>query len=352
MTRTERIAALEALARDRVLILDGAMGTQIQDLKLDEDGYRGERFADWPSAIKGNNDILNLTTPDAVKAIHKAYFEAGSDIVETNTFSATTIAQADYDMQDLANEIAREGARLARQAADEVEAETGSPRGVAGAIGPTNKTLSISPDVNDPGFRDIDFDTVRQAYYDQAEAMAEFVDFFLIETVFDTLNAKAAIKALMDLRAATGTDLPIMISGTITDRSGRTLSGQTAEAFWYSVRHARPWAVGLNCALGAEEMRPYIAEIARLADTRIIAYPNAGLPNDMGEYDEQPDQTASFVSEWAEHGLVNVLGGCCGTTPDHIRAIAKAVKDVQPRRPAKRERAMRLSDLEPFELSA
>ncbi|MCR9267427.1 MAG: homocysteine S-methyltransferase family protein, partial [Alphaproteobacteria bacterium] len=214
MTRTERIAALEALARDRVLILDGAMGTQIQDLKLDEDGYRGERFADWPSAIKGNNDILNLTTPDAVKAIHKAYFEAGSDIVETNTFSATTIAQADYDMQDLANEIAREGARLARQAADEVEAETGSPRGVAGAIGPTNKTLSISPDVNDPGFRDIDFDTVRQAYYDQAEAMAEFVDFFLIETVFDTLNAKAAIKALMDLRAATGTDLPIMISGT------------------------------------------------------------------------------------------------------------------------------------------
>jgi 5-methyltetrahydrofolate--homocysteine methyltransferase len=352
MTRTERIAALEALARDRVLILDGAMGTQIQDLKLDEDGYRGDRFADWPSAIKGNNDILNLTTPDAVKAIHKAYFEAGSDIVETNTFSATTIAQADYDMQDLANEIAREGARLARQAADEVEAETGSPRGVAGAIGPTNKTLSISPDVNDPGFRDIDFDTVRQAYYDQAEAMAEFVDFFLIETVFDTLNAKAAIKALMDLRAATGTDLPIMISGTITDRSGRTLSGQTAEAFWYSVRHARPWAVGLNCALGAEEMRPYIAEIARLADTRIIAYPNAGLPNDMGEYDEQPDQTAGFVSEWAEHGLVNVLGGCCGTTPDHIRAIAKAVKDVQPRRPAKRERAMRLSGLEPFELSA
>ncbi|MAK64458.1 MAG: 5-methyltetrahydrofolate--homocysteine methyltransferase [Maricaulis sp.] len=352
MTRQDRIAALEALAKESVLILDGAMGTQIQDLGLDEDGYRGDRFADWASSIKGNNDILNLTAPESVKAIHRAYFQAGSHIVETNTFSATTIAQADYNMQSLADEIAREGARQAREAADAVEAETGIPRAVAGAIGPTNKTLSISPDVNDPGYRDIDFEAVRQAYYDQAAAMAELVDFFLIETVFDTLNAKAAIKALLDLRAATGEDIPIMISGTITDRSGRTLSGQTAEAFWYSVRHARPWAVGLNCALGAEEMRPYIAEIARLADTRIIAYPNAGLPNDMGEYDEQPDQTAGFVSEWAEHGLVNILGGCCGTTPAHIRAIARSVKDVQPRRPAKRERAMRLSGLEPFELSA
>ena len=352
MTSSERVKALEALARERVLILDGAMGTQIQDLQLDEDGYRGTRFADWAVSIKGNNDILNLTTPQAVKDIHKAYFEAGSDIVETNTFSATSIAQADYEMQDLAPEIAREGARLAREAADEVEAETGSPRGVAGAIGPTNKTLSISPDVNDPGFRDIDFDTIRQAYYDQAEAMAEHVDFFLIETIFDTLNAKAAIKALLDLKAKTGIERPILISGTITDRSGRTLSGQTAEAFWYSVRHARPWAVGLNCALGAEEMRPYIAEISRVADTRIITYPNAGLPNDMGEYDETPDQTAGFVGEWAQSGLVNILGGCCGTTPEHIRAIAEAVKGAKPRRPAERERAMRLSGLEPFELSA
>jgi 5-methyltetrahydrofolate--homocysteine methyltransferase len=352
MKTGERVEALAALGRERVLILDGAMGTQIQDLKLDEEGYRGERFADWPSAIKGNNDILNLTTPEAVKAIHKAYFEAGSDIVETNTFSATSIAQADYGMQDLAPEIAREGARLAREAADEIEAETGTPRGVAGAIGPTNKTLSISPDVNDPGFRDIDFETIRKAYREQAAAMAEHVDFFLIETVFDTLNAKAAIKALLDLRAETGIDRPIMISGTITDRSGRTLSGQTAEAFWYSVRHARPWAVGLNCALGAEEMRPYIAEIARVADTRIITYPNAGLPNDMGEYDETPDETSGFVGEWAQSGLVNILGGCCGTTPEHIRAIAEAVKGAKPRRPARRERAMRLSGLEPFELSA
>ncbi|WP_300540797.1 homocysteine S-methyltransferase family protein [Maricaulis sp.] len=352
MTQSGRIEKLGTLARERVLILDGAMGTQIQDLKLDEDGYRGERFAEWQVAIKGNNDILNLTSPEAVKAIHKAYFEAGSDIVETNTFSATSIAQADYEMQDLAPEIAREGARLARAAADEVEAETGSPRGVAGAIGPTNKTLSISPDVNDPGFRDIDFDSVRNAYYEQAEAMAEHVDFFLIETIFDTLNAKAAIKALLDLKAATGIDRPILISGTITDRSGRTLSGQTAEAFWYSVRHAKPWAVGLNCALGAEEMRPYITEIARVADTRIITYPNAGLPNDMGEYDETPAETAAQVSDWAENGLVNILGGCCGTTPDHIRAIAEAVKSAKPRRPARRERAMRLSGLEPFELSA
>ena len=352
MTSSERVDALEALARERVLVLDGAMGTQIQDLQLDEDGYRGERFADWQVSIKGNNDVLNITAQDAVKAIHKAYFQAGSDIVETNTFSATTIAQADYEMQDLAPEIAREGARLAREAADEVEAETGSPRGVAGAIGPTNKTLSISPDVNDPGFRDIDFDTIRAAYHQQAEAMAEYVDFFLIETIFDTLNAKAAIKALLDLKAETGIDRPILISGTITDRSGRTLSGQTAEAFWYSVRHAKPWAVGLNCALGAEEMRPYIAEISRVADTRIITYPNAGLPNDMGEYDETPDETAGFVGEWAQSGLVNILGGCCGTTPEHIRAIAEAVKGAKPRRPAKRERAMRLSGLEPFELSA
>ena len=352
MTREERLAALEALATERVLILDGAMGTQIQTLRLDEAGYRGTRFADWQVAIKGNNDILNLTRPDAVRDIHAAYFKAGADIVETNTFSATSIAQADYEMQGLAAEIAREGARLAREAADAVEAETGSPRGVSGAIGPTNKTLSISPDVNDPGFRDVDFDTVRAAYYEQAGAMAEYVDFFLIETVFDTLNAKAAIKALLDLKADGKGDRPIMISGTITDRSGRTLSGQTAEAFWYSVRHARPWAVGLNCALGAEEMRPHIAEIARIADTRVIAYPNAGLPNDMGEYDETPDQTSGFVGEWAQSGLVNILGGCCGTTPEHIRAIAEAARTARPRQPARRGRAMRLSGLEPFELSA
>ncbi|BDX00654.1 homocysteine S-methyltransferase family protein [Maricaulis maris] len=352
MTRENRIKAIEAKGAERVLILDGAMGTQIQDLKLDEDGYRAMRFSDWGVSIKGNNDILNLSAPDAVKAIHRAYFEAGADIVETNTFSATSIAQADYEMQALAPEIAREGARLAREAADQVTSETGSIRAVAGAIGPTNKTLSISPDVNDPGFRDVDFETVRAAYLEQAEAMEAFVDFFLIETIFDTLNAKAAIKALLDLRAQTGNTVPIIISGTITDRSGRTLSGQTAEAFWYSVRHARPWAVGLNCALGADEMRPYISELSRVADTRIIAYPNAGLPNDMGEYDETPDQTASHLGEWAESGLVNILGGCCGTTPDHIRAIAAAAGSAAPRRPAKHKRAMRLSGLEPFELAS
>ena len=352
MSRARRIVHFEQRATDRILILDGAMGTQIQDLKLDEDGYRGVRFADWGVSIKGNNDILNLTAPDSVKAIHRAYFEAGADIVETNTFSATSIAQADYEMQALAPEIAREGARLAREAADEVARETGLERGVAGAIGPTNKTLSISPDVNDPGHRDVDFETVRAAYLEQAEAMAPFVDFFLIETIFDTLNAKAAIKALLDRQAASGDAIPIMISGTITDRSGRTLSGQTAEAFWYSVCHARPWAIGLNCALGADEMRPYISEISRVAETRIIAYPNAGLPNDMGEYDETPDQTAGHLGEWAGSGLVNILGGCCGTTPAHIHAIAAAANSAEPRRPAERKRAMRLSGLEPFELAS
>ncbi|WP_300527198.1 homocysteine S-methyltransferase family protein [Maricaulis sp.] len=352
MTRQDRIQALSALAEDRILILDGAMGTQIQDLKLDEDGYRGARFADWAQPVKGNNDLLNLTAPEAVKAIHTAYFEAGADIVETNTFSATTIAQADYAMEHLAAEIAAEGARLAREAADEMEARTGTPRAVAGAIGPTNKTLSISPDVNDPGYRDVDFDAVHQAYLEQARAMAPYIDLLLVETVFDTLNAKAAIKALIDLAQETGEHIPVMISGTITDRSGRTLSGQTAEAFWYSVRHAKPWAIGLNCALGAEELRPYLAEISRVADTRVIAYPNAGLPNDMGEYDEEPHETAGHLSEWAASGLVNILGGCCGTTPDHIRAIANGSKGAKPRNPVRRERAMLLSGLEPFELTA
>lgn len=352
MTRQDRIQALSALAEERILVLDGAMGTQIQDLKLDEDGYRGTRFADWGQSVKGNNDLLNLTAPDAVKAIHTAYFEAGADIVETNTFSATTIAQADYAMENLATEIASEGARLAREAADEVEARTGTPRAVAGAIGPTNKTLSISPDVNDPGYRDVDFDAVHQAYLEQARAMAPYVDLLLVETVFDTLNAKAAIKALIDLADETGEHIPVMISGTITDRSGRTLSGQTAEAFWYSVRHARPWAIGLNCALGAEELRPYLAEISRVADTKVIAYPNAGLPNDMGEYDEEPYETAGHLSEWASSGLVNILGGCCGTTPAHIRAIADGSKNAKPRNPVRRERAMLLSGLEPFELTA
>lgn len=353
MTRAQRLAALEARARDHILVLDGAMGTMIQQLKPDEDAYRGTRFADWSCSVKGNNDLLNLTWPDAIRDIHRQYFEAGADIAESNTFSATTIAQADYAMEDLADEIASEGARLAREAADEAEAETGLPKAVAGAIGPTNKTLSISPDVNDPGYRDVTFDDVRAAYAAQVLAMAPFVDFFLIETVFDTLNAKAAIKAVLDLRASGAVDaeIPILISGTITDASGRTLSGQTTEAFWNAIRHARPWAVGLNCALGAQQLRPYVKEMSRIADTRVLTYPNAGLPNAFGEYDETPDETAAFIADWAEQGLLNIVGGCCGTTPAHIAAIAKAVAGRAPRAIPDRPRAMRLSGLEPFELA-
>jgi 5-methyltetrahydrofolate--homocysteine methyltransferase len=353
MNRTDRLEALEQRGREHVLILDGAMGTMIQRLKLDEAGYRGERFADWTRPVQGNNDLLNLSQPDAVRDIHKAYFDAGADIAESNTFSATAIAQADYAMEDLADEIASEGARLAREAADEAEAETGLPKAVAGAIGPTNKTLSISPDVNDPGHRDVTFDQVRDTYAAQARAMAEHVDFFLIETIFDTLNAKAAIKAILDLRASGEVDaaIPVLISGTITDASGRTLSGQTTEAFWNSVRHARPWAVGLNCALGARELRPYVKEMSRIAETRVLAYPNAGLPNAFGEYDETPEQTAGFIRDWAGEGLLNIVGGCCGTTPEHIAAIAKAASEGRVRDIPQRPRAMRLSGLEPFELA-
>ena len=353
MTRQDRLKALEKRAAENILVLDGAMGTMIQALELDEDGYRGERFADWSCSVKGNNDLLNLTQQDAIRDIHKTYFEAGADLVESNTFSATTIAQADYEMQDLADEIASEGARLAREAADAVEAETGEPKAVAGAIGPTNKTLSISPDVNDPGYRDTTFDKVREAYAAQVRAMAGHVDFFLIETIFDTLNAKAAIKAILDCRNAGDVprDIPILISGTITDASGRTLSGQTTEAFFNSVRHAKPWAIGLNCALGAKELRPYVKEMSRIAETRVLVYPNAGLPNAFGEYDETPDQTAAFIADWAGEGLINVVGGCCGTTPDHIKAIAAAAAKGEPRKIPERPRAMRLSGLEPFELA-
>lgn len=352
MTRKDRIAALEAASKDRILVLDGAMGTQIQDIRPSEEDYRGERFADWGSPLKGNNDLLCLTRPNAIEQIHEHYFEAGADIVETNTFSATTIAQADYKMEHLASEIASEGARLARKAADIVTEKTGIQRCVAGAIGPTNKTLSLSPDVNDPGYRDVDFDTVYTAYYEQAEAMQPFVDFFLVETIFDTLNAKAAIKALLDLADQSGEEVPIMISGTITDASGRTLSGQTTEAFWNSIRHAKPWAVGLNCALGADQLRRYVAEMSRIAGTRVLAYPNAGLPNAFGEYDETPDETAAHIAEWAESGLLNIVGGCCGTTPNHIAAIAKAVKGKPARQYGPRAPAMRLSGLEPFALTA
>ncbi len=348
MNRSERIAHLTALASDRILILDGAMGTMIQTLRLEEEDFRGRRFADWPSSLRGNNDLLNLSRPQAIAAIHQAYFDAGADFAETNTFSATSIAMADYGMSALAPEIAARGARIAREVAD----RQARPVGVMGAIGPTNKTLSLSPKVTDPGYRDVTFDEVHSAYTEQARAMAPFVDFFLIETIFDTLNAKAAIKALLDLRAETGENIPLVISGTITDASGRTLSGQTPEAFWFSIRHAQPWAVGLNCALGAKEMRRHIAAIAKIADTRVIAYPNAGLPNAFGEYDETPDQTSGFLGEWAQSGLVNILGGCCGTTPDHIRAIVQAVTGQPPRKIPVQASAMRLSGLEPFEVIA
>lgn len=354
MTRAERLKTAESYARERILVLDGAMGTEIQNLGLTEEDFRGERFADWAKPLKGNNDVLNLASPDAVIKVHRAYFEAGADIVETNTFSATNIAQADYGMEEIADEIASEGARLAREAADQVSEETGSQRFVAGAIGPTNKTLSISPDVEDPGYRDVSFDDVREAYAAQIKAMAPYVDFFLIETIFDTLNAKAAIKALLDFRAQGKIDdeIPVMLSGTITDASGRTLSGQTTEAFWNSVRHAKPWAVGLNCALGGKELRQYVQEMSRIADTRVLAYPNAGLPNAMGEYDETPEETAAFIESWAKDGLVNIVGGCCGTTPEHIAAIAKAAAKGGPRSIPERPRAMRLSGLEPFELAS
>lgn len=348
MSNETLIDQLSAKAKDEILILDGAMGTMLQKHSFSEKQFRGERFADWESPVQGNNDLLNLTQPDAVRDIHSQFIAAGADLIETNTFSATVIAQGDYNMQSIAAEIAEAGAKLARQAADAAD----KPVGVLGAIGPTNKTLSLSPDVNNPGYREVTFDDVRVAYLEQAHAMAPYVDFFLIETIFDTLNAKAAIKALLDFRAETGKDIPVIISGTITDASGRTLSGQTAEAFWHSVRHAQPWAIGLNCALGAKMMRPHIAAISKIADTRVIAYPNAGLPNEFGEYDELPEQTAAQLEEWAKSGLVNVLGGCCGTTPPHIKAISGAVKGKAPRKVAEPPRAMRLSGLEPFQLAS
>lgn len=348
-----RSAVLAAEAAKRILVLDGAMGTMIQRLKLTEADFRGERFKDWPRDLKGNNDLLILTRPDAVEAIHRQYFEAGADIVETNTFSSTSIAQADYGMEALAYELNFEGARIARRAADAVAAATGRPRFVAGAIGPTNRTASISPDVNNPGFRAVTFDELRAAYAEATRGLVDGgADLILIETIFDTLNAKAAVAAVEDVFEEKGVGLPVMISGTITDLSGRTLSGQTPTAFWYSLRHARPFSIGLNCALGAREMRAHIDEIGRVADTLVCAYPNAGLPNEFGEYDESPEAMAKLVGEFARSGLVNVVGGCCGTTPDHIGAIAQAVEGVAPRRIPEVAPQLRLSGLEPFTAAA
>jgi 5-methyltetrahydrofolate--homocysteine methyltransferase len=319
----------------RILIIDGAMGTMIQRYKLSEADYRGERFKDWHTDVKGNNDLLSITQPAIITGIHREYLEAGADIIETNTFSSTTIAQADYDMQPLAHELNVAAARCARTAADEfTKKDPSKPRYVAGAIGPLNKTLSLSPDVNNPGYRAVTFDEVAAAYEEQVRGLAEGgVDILLVETIFDTLNAKAAIYAIKKLtRQSRIPELPIMISGTITDASGRTLSGQTLEAFYVSIMHANPLSVGLNCALGAAEMRPHIEELSQLCRCYTSAYPNAGLPNAFGEYDEQPHETAHIIEEWAANGWLNIVGGCCGTTPDHIRHIAGAVAKFSPRK--------------------
>ncbi len=328
------------------------MGTMIQALGLDEDGFRGARFDAWNREVRGNNDLLNLSRPDSVRAIHLAYFRAGADIVSTNTFSSTRIAQADYGMAEIAYELNAEGARLAREAARMAQDEDGRERYVAGAIGPTNRTASISPDVSNPGFRAISFDELRLAYSEQIRGLiVGGADLLLIETIFDTLNAKAAIYAIADVMEERAINLPVMISGTITDRSGRILSGQTPEAFWNSIAHAVPISIGLNCALGAREMRAHIAELSRVADTLICAYPNAGLPNEFGHYDEGPEAMAAQMGEFAAAGLINIAGGCCGTTPEHIRAIARAVAGKPPRAVPKIEPMLRLSGLEAFTLT-
>lgn len=327
------MAKIEDILKERILILDGAMGTMLQRRKFEEGDFRGERFKDWPQDLKGNNDLLGLTQPEAIAQVHRAYLEAGADILETNTFSSTTIAMADYGMEGLVGELNRESARIARKVADEFTAKDPSkPRFVAGCMGPTNKTASMSPDVNDPGFRAISFDALRVAYKEQAEALLEGgVDLLLIETVFDTLNAKAALFALEEIKEERGIDFPIMVSGTITDASGRTLSGQTAEAFLISVSHIPLLSVGFNCALGAKQLVPHLEVVAAKSPWATSAHPNAGLPNAFGEYDESPDQMAEQIAEYLEKGLVNIVGGCCGTTPEHIRAIAALVRDQKPR---------------------
>jgi len=344
--------SLLAAARERILVLDGAMGTMIQALGFDEAGFRGARFANFRRDIRGNNDLLILTQPKAIENIHAAYLRAGADIVATNTFSSTSIAQADYEMSELAYELNREGAKLARAAAEQVSREDGKPRFVAGAIGPTNRTASISPDVSNPGYRAVTFDDLRKAYGGQIKGLLDGgVDLLLLETIFDTLNAKAALYAIAEISEERGIDVPVMVSGTITDKSGRLLSGQLPEAFWYSVRHARPITIGFNCALGAEDLRAHIADIGRVADTLVCAYPNAGLPNEFGQYDESPEYMARLIGEFAASGLVNIVGGCCGTTPEHIAAIAAAVEPHKPRAIPVIEPRLKLSGLEPFELT-
>ena len=342
---------LLAEAAKRILITDGAFGTEIQNWKLSEADYAGD--LGLTKDQKGNNDILALTKPAVPEAIHRAYFEAGADIAETNTFSANRISQADYAAEHLVREINVESARLARRLADEYQAKDGRPRFVAGAVGPTNKTLSLSPDVNDPGFREIDFDYLKGVYREQTDALIEGgADFILVETVFDTLNAKAAIMAALEAGEALGRDVPIMLSMTLTDLSGRNLSGHTVEAFWHAVRHAKPVTIGLNCSFGAEQLRPHVRTLAGIADTLIMVSPNAGLPNELGEYDEAPATTAGLVGEWASAGQVNILGGCCGSTPAHIKAIAEGVAGLAPRVMPGPPVVTRLAGLEPMTMAA
>jgi 5-methyltetrahydrofolate--homocysteine methyltransferase len=340
-----RLALLEQ-AKQRILITDGAFGTEIQNFKLGEADYAGA--LGLAKDQKGNNDILALTKPEVPESIHRAYFAAGADIAETNTFSANRISQADYAAEHLVREINVESAKLARKVADEFAAD-GRPRFVAGAIGPTNKTLSLSPDVNDPGFREIDWDHLVEVYAEQVEALIEGgVDFILIETVFDTLNAKAGVMAVRHVEERLGREIPIMLSMTLTDLSGRNLSGHTVEAFWWAVRHARPLTIGLNCSFGATQLRPHVKTLAEICDTLIMVYPNAGLPNELGEYDELPETTAGLVQEWAQAGQVNILGGCCGSTPAHIGAMVRAVQGLPGRKLPELEAVTRLAGLEPF----
>lgn len=328
------MASIREELEKRILIIDGAMGTMIQRYKLDEKDFRGDRFTNFHKDVKGNNDLLSITQPQIITSIHKEYLFAGADIIETNTFSSTSIAQADYDLQSLAYELNVASATCAKKAIEAylIETKDSNPKYVAGAIGPLNKTLSLSPDVNNPGYRAVTFDEVVTAYSEQIKGLIDGgVDILLIETIFDTLNAKAAIFAAKKVFRELQIELPIMISGTITDASGRTLSGQTLEAFYVSVKHANPISIGLNCALGAKEMRSHIEDLSSIASCFVSAYPNAGLPNAMGEYDEEPEQTADFIKEWANNGWVNIVGGCCGTTPDHIKHIAEQVKNIAPR---------------------
>lgn len=350
-TRERRIEALFEALESRILLLDGAMGTMIQSYRLAEDDYRGARFRDWERDLKGNNDLLSITRPEVIEEIHRGFLDAGADMIETNTFNSNAPSMGDYGMESLVGELNLTAARLARNVADRYALADGRPRFVAGVLGPTNRTASISPDVNDPGYRNITFGQLEATYREAATALIEGgADFLMVETIFDTLNAKAAIFAIRRAFEAAGVELPVMISGTITDASGRTLSGQTTEAFWNSVRHAQPFMVGLNCALGAADMRPYVAELARVADTRVSAHPNAGLPNEFGEYDQTPESMAAIVGEFAGSGLVNLVGGCCGTTPAHIAALAEAVRGKAPRNVPALPVRCRLSGLEPLSI--